>query len=303
MPELCNLEFTTSLTNYYSLKDVKDTFFYRKKTSSSGGKLIYFKQPAIMGIVNCTPDSFYDGGKNYTVDSAIKGIEEMIAAGVDLVDIGGYSSRPQAIDIDVQEEIDRVIPVIQEARKCYPNLVISIDTFRAEVAQAALEQGASMVNDISGGTLDSDMFAVVAKANVPYIMMHMRGTPQTMNKKTTYTDLIDEVIHFFIQQTEKAKAAGVRDIILDPGFGFAKNTEQNFELIKQLEVFKIFELPILVGISRKSMIYKTLDIHATEALNGTTVLNTLAIEKGVDILRVHDVKEAKEAVTLTQMMR
>lgn len=256
-----------------------------------------------MGIVNCTPDSFYDGGKNNTLEASIKTIEEMVAAGVDIIDVGGYSSRPQSIDISPEEEIARVIPVIQQTRKRFPNLLISIDTFRSEVARAAIQHGASMVNDISGGTLDSDMFAAVAEANVPYILMHMRGTPQNMNTKTDYRDLIDEVILFFTEQIKKAKAAGVRDIILDPGFGFAKNTEQNFELLKHLEVFKIFELPVLAGISRKSMIYKTLKIQASEALNGTTVLNTVSILKGADILRVHDVKEATEAVALVQIIQ
>lgn len=285
------------------MKDFKDTFFYKKKTSYSAGKLIYFDKPMIMGIVNCTPDSFYDGGKNNTLDSAIQVIENMVAAGADIIDIGGYSSRPQSIDISPEEEIARVIPVIQETRKRFPKLLISIDTFRSAVAQAAIEQGASMVNDISGGTLDPNMFNVVAKARVPYVLMHMRGTPQNMNTKTDYVDLLDEVMHFFILQIEKAKAAGIRDIILDPGLGFAKNAIQNFELLKHLDAFKIFELPILVGVSRKSMIYKTLQISPSEALNGTSVMHTIAIKNGADILRVHDVKEAKEAVTLIQMMQ
>lgn len=285
------------------MKDFKDTFFYKKKTSYTGGKLIYFDKPAVMGIVNCTPDSFYDGGKNNTLDTAIKLIEEMVAAGVDMIDIGGYSSRPQSIDISTEEEIARVIPIIHETRKHFPELLISIDTFRSEVAQSAIHHGASMVNDISGGTLDSHMFDVVAKAQVPYIMMHMKGTPQTMITQAHYSNVLDEVIQFFIAQIEKAKKAGIRDIILDPGFGFAKNTEQNYELLKHLDVFKLFELPLLIGASRKSMIYKTLHINASEALNGTSIINTLALQQGVSILRVHDVKEAKEVVTLIQMIQ
>lgn len=284
------------------MKDFKDTFFYKKKTCYSGGKLIYFDKPAVMGIVNCTPDSFYDGGKTNTLETAIKQIGEMVAAGVDLIDIGGYSSRPNAADISPEEEINRVIPVISEARKRFPDLLISIDTFRAAVADTAIRHGASLVNDISGGTLDEAMFATVAKARVPYIMMHMRGTPQDMNTQNAYADLPDEMISFFSIQFQKARTAGIRDIILDPGFGFAKNREQNFELLKQLDVFKIFELPVLIGVSRKSMIYRTLEVEPAEALNGSTILHTISLLNGGDILRVHDVKEAKETVTLLQQL-
>lgn len=282
----------------YSLKDFKDTFFYTKKTSSSRGKLIDWSKPAVMGIINVTPDSFFDGGVNNSVEKALEKVAQMVAAGVDIIDIGGYSSRPQAIDISEEEEIARIIPVIHAIRQQYPSVLLSVDTFRAAVAKRAIESGIDVVNDITGGVFDADMFDVVAKGNVIYCMMHMRGTPQTMTQQTGYENLISDIIQFFSEQLKKARDKGIKDIILDPGFGFAKTEAQNYQLLKELEVFKIFELPLLIGVSRKSMIYKPLKTSASEALNGSTVLHTIALQKGACIFRVHDVAEVKEVFEL-----
>lgn len=282
------------------MKDFKDTFFYRKTTSTSRGKLIDWTKPTVMGILNVTPDSFFDGGKNNSVEAALEKVSGMVAAGADIIDIGGYSSRPQAIDISEEEEISRIMPVIYAVRQQYPLLVLSVDTFRAAVAQKALEGGVDIVNDITGGIYDADMFDVVAKNNAIYCMMHMRGTPQTMVQQTDYKDLISDILIFFIEQIKKARDKGIKDIILDPGFGFAKTEQQNYQLLKELDVFKIFELPVLIGVSRKSMIYKPLKINASEALNGSTVLHTIALQKGACIFRVHDVNEVKEAIALVK---
>lgn len=282
------------------MKDFKDTFFYRKTTSSSRGKLIDWTKPTVMGIINVTPDSFFDGGVNNSVEAALEKVANMVAAGVDIIDIGGYSSRPQAIDISEEEEIARIMPVIHAVRQKYPLLILSVDTFRAVVAQKALEGGVDMVNDITGGVYDEKMFDVVAENNAIYCMMHMRGTPQTMTQQTDYKDLISDILVFFIVQLKKARDKGIRDIILDPGFGFAKTQSQNYQLLKELDVFKIFELPVLIGVSRKSMVYKPLKINASEALNGSTVLHTIALQKGACIFRVHDVAEVKEAITLVK---
>jgi len=252
----------------------------------------------VMGIINATPDSFFDGGKNNTVEKALNKADEMILAGADIIDIGGYSSRPDATDITIEEEIARIEPVIKAIREKYSSIVLSIDTFRSAVAQKAIDCGADMVNDISGGVADPQMFDVVAKAKVPYCMMHMKGTPQDMLHQTDYTDLIQDMLQFFITQIALARAKGVRDIIIDPGFGFAKTQAQNFELLKKISVFKIFELPILIGISRKSMIYKTLQTEPDKALNGTSILHTIALQNGADIFRVHDVSEIKQVFTL-----
>lgn len=280
------------------MKDFKDTFFYTKKASSARGKLIDWSNPMVMGIINATPDSFFDGGKNNTVEKALNKADEMILAGADIIDIGGYSSRPDATDITIEEEIARIEPVIKAIREKYSSIVLSIDTFRSAVAQKAIDCGADMVNDISGGVADPQMFDVVAKAKVPYCMMHMKGTPQDMLHQTDYTDLIQDMLQFFITQIALARAKGVRDIIIDPGFGFAKTQAQNFELLKKISVFKIFELPILIGISRKSMIYKTLQTEPDKALNGTSILHTIALQNGADIFRVHDVSEIKQVFTL-----
>ena len=274
------------------------SLFNNRATLNCRGKLLDLSTPKVMGILNITPDSFFDGGVNNSIERALAKVAEMVAAGVDIIDIGGYSSRPHAIDISESEETARIIPVINALRKQYPSLLLSVDTFRAAVAQKAIESGVDMVNDITGGVFDEMMFDVIAKNDVIYCMMHMRGTPQTMMQQTDYKDIISDIIQFFIEQIKKARDKGIKDIILDPGFGFAKTEAQNYYLLKELEVFKIFELPLLIGISRKSMVYKTLKGSASEALNGSTVLHTIALQKGANIIRVHDVAEVKEAIVL-----
>jgi len=251
-----------------------------------------------MGILNVTPDSFYDGGKYNQETALMKQAENMLAQGADFMDVGGYSSRPGATDISIEEELSRVIPVIRNLKKEFPSAIISVDTFRSRVAQAAVGEGAELVNDISGGQLDLTMVETVASLGVPYIIMHMRGTPQTMSQLTDYDSLIKEELDYFHQKVAQLKSAGVTDIIIDPGFGFAKTVEQNFELLNQLDGLTVLEKPILVGLSRKSMIWRTLKTTPDAALNGTTVLHTLALLKGASILRVHDVREAKEVIAL-----
>lgn len=255
-----------------------------------------------MGIINTTPDSFYDGGENLAVESAVKTAGKMLNEGATFLDIGGYSSRPGADDISVQEESARVIPVIQAILKEFPEALISIDTFRASVAKQAVEAGAAMINDISGGHLDEQMLSTVAQLQVPYIMMHMRGTPQTMKSLTDYEDLLVDIKDYFARRLHSAKALGINDVIIDPGFGFAKTVEQNFKLLNELAGLQLLELPILAGVSRKSMIYKTLGTSAKEALNGTTALNMVALNGGANILRVHDVAPAVECVKLHQAL-
>lgn len=264
----------------------------------AGGKLISFEKPLIMGILNLTPDSFFDGGQHNTLDLAIRKAARLIESGVDIIDIGAYSSRPGAPLISVKKEADRALPIINALSKRYPSTLLSIDTFRSQVAQASVEAGVHIINDISGGTLDENMFSTVAKLQVPYILMHMRGKPENMQEQTNYEDIVLDVATFFGQKIAELRALGVRDIILDPGYGFAKTIEQNYELVHRVDELQYFDLPILSGISRKSMIYKKLNITPQEALNGTTALNTLLLAKGVQILRVHDVKEAKQLVDL-----
>lgn len=262
--------------------------------------LIDFSVPKVMGIVNITPDSFYDGGKSTSEAAILKQVEKMLKDGATFIDVGGYSSRPNAEDISVQEEIDRAIPAIELILSHFPDTLISIDTFRSEVARTAVESGAAMVNDISGGDLDSKMIQTVAELQVPYIIMHMRGTPKTMTQLTDYDNITTEVIYDLSAKIREARAAGINDIIVDPGFGFAKTPRQSFELLKNLKLLQTLEAPILSGVSRKSFIYKPLQITPQEALNGTTVMNTIAILNGSAILRVHDVKEATECIKLLQ---
>lgn len=269
-------------------------------TINCNGQLISLSTPKVMGILNITPDSFYDGGKNMALTNIIKSTEKMLNEGATFIDVGGYSSRPGADDVQDIEELRRVIPVIEALSNTFPGIVISIDTFRSEVAKAAVEAGAAMVNDISGGVLDHSMLTTVSELGVPYVMMHMKGTPQNMKTKANYEDVTHEVIKHLSERLFAARAAKIIDIIADPGFGFAKNITQNFELFSKLELLKNLDIPLLVGVSRKSMIYKSLDGTAKTALNGTTALNMLALEKGANILRVHDVKEAVECITLYQ---
>lgn len=263
-------------------------------------RLLDFETPKIMGILNVTPDSFYANSRVQSLSDILLRAEKMLSEGATFLDIGGYSTRPGAAEISESEEIDRVIPVIEALRPQFPEALLSIDTFRASVAEWAIKAGANLVNDISGGNLDAMMFETVARLQIPYVLMHSRGNPQTMTKLTHYQDLVIDIIDELRQKIEQLRTAGVVDIIIDPGLGFAKTADQNYEILKHLAALKVFELPLLVGVSRKSMIWRTLQIEPIQALNGTTVLNTIALLKGASILRVHDVREAIETVKLAQ---
>jgi dihydropteroate synthase len=267
-------------------------------TINCKGQLIDLSIPKVMGILNLTPDSFYDGGKYKEVTSALNQVEKMLEEGATFIDVGAYSSRPNAEEISELEELQRILPIIEMMVTEFPNALISIDTFRSNVAKKCIEAGACLINDISAGKLDNNMLQTVANLHVPYIMMHMKGTPQTMQKMANYDHLLKEILFYFSKRIASARVLGIVDLIIDPGFGFAKTIEQNFELLNQLELFKLIELPLLAGFSRKSMVYKPLNLSSKEALNGTTVLNTIALQKGASILRVHDVKEAVECVKL-----
>ena len=278
--------------------EAKDTLFRKKTTVNCNGNLLSLEAPLVMGILNVTPDSFYSGSRLSTLEEVVKRAGSMLADGADLLDLGGYSSRPGAADVPDQEELDRVVPAVEAILSAFPQAVISVDTFRAKVAEEAVRAGASIINDISGGNLDETMFETVARLQVPYILMHMRGTPQTMGSLAQYEDVVTEVIDELQVQVGRLRQLGVKDIILDPGFGFAKTVAHNFELLNRLDELRIFELPVLAGMSRKSMVYKTLDIEQADALTGTIAVNTIALMKGADILRVHDVKETKQTVQL-----
>ncbi|MEH6536326.1 MAG: dihydropteroate synthase [Psychroserpens sp.] len=255
-----------------------------------------------MGILNVTPDSFYDGGRFKNKAAIIIQVDTMLSEGATFIDIGAYSSKPNADHVSESEELQRIVPIVELIIKNFPEVIISIDTFRSEVARQCIDAGACLINDISAGHLDENMLKTVADLNVPYIMMHMRGTPKTMQQLTDYDDLVKDMLFYYSERIVKARDLGIVDIIIDPGFGFAKTIEQNYELLNKLELFKMTDLPILAGVSRKSMIYKTLENSADDALNGTTVLNTIALQKGASILRVHDVKEAMECIKLTQKL-
>ena len=267
-------------------------------TLNCKGKLLMIDQPLVMGIINATPDSFYQKHSTIAVDEGLQLAEKMIAEGADILDIGGQSTRPGSERISAAEEITRVLALIEAIVAKHPTIIISIDTYHSRVAEAAIQAGASIVNDISSGTLDPEMINAVAQMKVPYICMHMKGSPETMQQHATYTDLVKEVLEFFVAKIAICKAAGIHDVIIDPGFGFAKTIDHNFKLLKSLDAFSIFERPVLAGISRKATIYKALGITADEALNGTTSLNTIALMKGASLLRVHDVKEAKQGIQL-----
>ncbi|HSZ85555.1 MAG TPA: dihydropteroate synthase [Puia sp.] len=262
------------------------------------GKLLTINNPIVMGIINVTPDSFYAGSRFIGEKEILRQIEKMIKEEVDIVDIGGQSTRPRAQQLSIDEELKRIISVINSLHKNFPELIISIDTFYSQVAKESVAAGASIINDISGGNFDGEMLSTVAKLKVPYVCMHIKGTPQTMQEKPEYENVTKEILDFFIERIDACKKAGIDDIIIDPGFGFGKNSRHNFELLKNLSVFKMLEKPILTGISRKSTIYKTLGITVDEALNGNTVLHTIALMNGANILRAHDVKEAKECIKL-----
>ncbi|TDS15814.1 dihydropteroate synthase [Sphingobacterium paludis] len=263
-----------------------------------GGQLFSFERPLIMGILNVTPDSFFDGGQHYRADLAMAKAEQLLQDGADILDIGAFSSRPGARLISAQEEMDRALPVMEGLRTKYPDCKLSIDTFRADVAEEAVKAGAQLINDISAGTIDDHMFGTVARLKVPYVLMHMRGVPENMQQFTQYDDIVVDVATFLGEKISVLRSLGVQDIILDPGFGFAKTIDQNHELLHRVDELHYFGLPLLGGISRKSMIYKKLGISAQDSLPGTIALNTLLLTKGVQILRVHDVKETKQVVDL-----
>ncbi len=269
-------------------------------TLNCKGKLITTGVPLVMGIINATPDSFYQGDLNKGMDGILALAKKMMEDGATILDIGGQSTKPGSEPISAEEEIDRVIPVIKMIHQHFPSAILSVDTYQSAVAIAAINAGASIVNDVSAGELDKKMIKTVGDLRVPYICMHMLGNPKTMQQYTNYENVLKEVLDYFVLKLQQCRAAGIKDVVIDPGFGFAKNTTQNLTLIKNLSILKMLDCPILVGLSRKSTIYKTLGITAAEALNGTTVLNTLALNNGANILRVHDVKEAIEAVTLME---
>ena len=268
------------------------------------GRLMDLSEPQVMGILNVTPDSFYAGSRSETEKDIVQRLHQIIDEGASIIDIGGYSSRPNAEHISVEEEMSRLRNGLEIIRKHHPDAVVSVDTFRADVAKMCVEEyGVAIINDISAGQMDEQMFPTIAKLGVPYIIMHMKGTPQDMQVNPQYGHFLKEVFYYFSEKVQRLRDLGVKDIIIDPGFGFGKTLEHNYELMNHLEEFSLFELPLLVGVSRKSMIHKLLDITPQEALNGTTVLNSVALLKGADILRVHDVKEAVESVRIIGKMK
>jgi len=274
------------------------TAIQMKRTIVCGGEIIDLSTPKVMGILNLTPDSFYDGGKLKDEKALLFQAEKHLTEGATFLDLGAVSTRPNADEVALEEELKRIVPAVEVLSKNFPNAKLSIDTFRAKVAKETILAGAHMINDISGGTMDEAMFETIAKLNVPYVMMHLKGTPQTMQSLAQYENVTQEVFQFLLERSHALKQLGVHDVILDPGFGFAKDLNQNYQLMHELDQLQKIGLPILVGISRKSMINKVLNTKAAEALNGTTALNTIALQKGASILRVHDVKEAAECVKI-----
>jgi len=282
----------------------KDNFFSSKHTINLNGRLLNLSTPKVMGILNITPDSFFDGGKYTHNEAILNRCTQIINEGADILDLGAYSSRPGAKDVSPDEEYTRLSQALTVIRKNYPEFPVSVDTFRAQVAQKVVEEyNVNIVNDISGGTLDENMLETVTLLKVPVILMHMRGTPQSMNTFTDYNNLTKDILLFFAERLSKAKLLGITDVIIDPGFGFSKTLEQNYELLQNLDKFKILEHPLLVGVSRKSMIYKLLETTPEHALAGTVAVNTVALMKGAGILRVHDVKEAVETVKITEQLK
>lgn len=272
-------------------------------TLNCKGRLLVIDEPIVMGIVNTTPDSFFENSRKTNTDAVLQTVEQMLKDGAAIIDMGGQSTRPGSEQVGSATELQRVVPFIEAVSKRFPEAFISVDTYHAVVAQAAVEAGAVIVNDISGGKMDEQMLSTVATLKVPYVCMHMKGTPENMHQNPAYENLTREVLDFFIHQTEQCRLAGIHDVIIDPGFGFGKNIAHNFELLNNLNAFQMLQKPVLLGISRKSTIYKTLGVTANEALNGTTVLNTIGLLKGANILRVHDVKEATEAIKLVSQLQ
>jgi len=279
-------------------------FLKRKSTINLDGRILDLSQPVVMGIINVTPDSFFDGGKYKTEKKVVKRAEEILEQGGSVIDIGAVSTQPGLEGISTKDEIDRLLPAVEAVKKAFPDAFISIDTYRSWVALKVIEEcGPCMVNDVSGGNFDAHMFETIGKLDVPYILMHMLGTPVKMQENPEYEDIIRDISLFFTDRVKQLTKAGVKDVIIDPGFGFGKTLEHNYELLNRLDSFKVFQLPLMVGVSRKSMIYKLLATNPDEALNGTSVVNTLALMGGADILRVHDVKETVEAVRILNMIR
>jgi dihydropteroate synthase len=271
------------------------------KTINCKGSLIDFSTPKVMGILNITPDSFFDGGKYHSFTTIISQVEKMLSEGATFIDVGAYSSRPGAKHISAQEELDRIVPVVHLLTQEFSNILISVDTFRSEVAKECVEKGAAIINDISAGSLDKNMFNTIATMQVPYILMHMQGTPQTMQNNPTYKNVVTETLTFLSQKITSLKTLGVNDLIFDVGFGFGKNLQHNYELLKNLSLFQQLETINLVGLSRKSMLFKPLNIDSSNALNATTAANTIALLNGANILRVHDVKEAVETIKIVEL--
>lgn len=281
----------------------EDKLFSQKHSILIEGRLLCLDKPKVMGILNLTPDSFFsDSRVAKDRDSLLLRVEKILSDGADILDLGGYSTRPGAEEVSTQEEIDRVAPAVELIRSEFPRCLISVDTFRSAVARSAVAAGAHIINDISAGNLDEEMLPLISSLETPYIAMHMRGNPKNMQTQTNYSDILAETLYYFSEKVDLFKKLGIKDVIIDPGFGFAKTIEQNYFLLKNLKSFEVLGLPLLVGISRKSMIYKTLEIDASEALNGTTSLNMFALTQGANLLRVHDVKEAKEAIKLFEQL-
>lgn len=280
----------------------KDTTFGKNFTINCGGKLMLLDRPKIMGILNVTPDSFFDGGRYNNEDALLSQAEKLLKEGADLLDIGAFSTRPGAAEVSLEEERGRMLPAVEALHRNFPGTVLSIDTYRSQVARETVAAGAHMINDISGGTLDDQMFKTIADLQVPYILMHIKGTPQNMQDAPNYEDVTQEVLYYFSEKIAQLRALGVNDIIVDPGFGFGKTIAHNYQLMAHLELFHSLRAPLLVGISRKSMIWRPLEISPEEALNGTSVLNTLAIQHGAHFLRVHDVKEAAQVRILLELL-
>jgi dihydropteroate synthase len=280
----------------------KNTFFSSKRTLNCGGTLVSLERPLVMGILNLTPDSFYDGGIHKSNNDVISHVAKMLEEGADIIDIGAVSTKPGAKEIAIDEEKNKLIPILKIIKKKFPDTILSIDTYRSEIAKAAVDCGVHIINDISAGSFDKKMFKTISELQAPYVIMHIQGTPKNMQANPVYKNVVKEVMFFLSEKVEALKGLGVNDIIIDPGFGFGKMVEHNYELLNNLEYFRMFELPLMVGFSRKSMINKVLNTSPSEALNGTTVLNTIALTKGANILRVHDVKEAVETVKIFEKL-
>ena len=279
---------------------MKDTYLLDNYSINFKGNLISLDLPIVMSILNTTPDSFFDGGKYNSIDKALKKVESDLKMGASIIDIGGYSSKPNGSEVSIEEEIKRTIPYIEKIVTSFPDVKISIDTFRGKVASLALDAGAGMINDISAWNMDDKMLEIIKKHKIPYVLMHMKGTPKTMQRNPNYTNLINDIIGFLSKKVNQLKEYGINDIIIDPGFGFGKTISDNYKLLKNLESLKVLNLPILIGLSRKSMIYKVLETSNLNSINGTTALNMFALSKGAKILRVHDVKQAMECIKLNQ---